>query len=255
VPFLRRLRRRRVLRRHPLPQELWSWLLEQHPILKGLSVQELARLRQLSTVFAREKVFETSGSGLEGEELRGVIAVQACLPVLNLGLEWYDNWKTVVLLPEEFTQEHSERDQAGVVHEWKEEESGLSWDQGPVVLSSADVEDSGWGEGYNVVIHEAAHRLDMTDGALNGRPALHEGLDPRQWEEGFRAAFEDLQRRSRRRRPPPIDAYAAESAPEFFAVASEYFFETPNRLKGTYPEVYRLLSLFYRQDPSERLTG
>jgi hypothetical protein len=162
----------------------------------------------------------------------------------------------VVVVPDVFTEEYTEPDEAGVVHEWEENKSGLSWDEGPVVLSWEDIEASGWGDGYNVVIHEAAHRLDQTDGAVNGCPALHQGMDPDEWRRVFSGSFEDLSRRKRsRKHRSKIDSYATESDSEFFAVASEYFFEKPRVLTSEYPDIYRLLAAFYRQDTASRLTA
>jgi MtfA peptidase len=257
VGLLRRLFRPRVLRTSLVPEETWAKLLEQHPILAGLSEDEERRLRELTTLFLHEKSF----SAVEGvdltEYLRAVIAVQACLPILGLGLDWYENWKTVVVVPDVFTEEYAEPDEAGVMHEWEEDDrSGTSWDEGPVVLSWEDIEASGWGEGYNVVIHEAVHRLDQTDGAINGCPALHDGMDPDEWRRVFSGSFEDLRKRKHsRKHRSKIDGYATESDSEFYAVASEYFFERPRVLNEEYPEVYRLLCAFYRQDTAARLAG
>ncbi len=256
--MFRRLRRERILRQRLLAEEQWSALLQEHPILAGLDSGELARLRELTTLFLHEKIFESRGGQELDEYRRAVIAVQACLPVLNLGLDWYRHWRTVVVVPDVFAQEHQEWDAAGVVHEWEEEKSGESWDQGPMVLSWQDVEASGWGDGYNVVIHEAAHKLDLLDGQVNGRPRLHEGVDPAAWYEGFASAYEDFRRRARGTRRPRrgkrlrIDDYAAENDAEFFAVACEYFFEQPGVLKAEYPKVYGLLAAFFRQDPAAR---
>lgn len=253
--MFRRLRRARLLRRRLLAQEQWSSLLEEHPILAGLSPEEQERLRGLSTIFLHEKIFEGRGLDLD-EYRRAVIAVQACLPVLNLGLDWYRNWRTVVVVPDVFTQELQEQDEAGVVHEWAEEQSGESWDRGPVVLSWQDVEASGWGDGYNVVIHEAAHKLDLLDGQINGRPQLHAGVGATEWYEGFSVAYRDFRRRAGGKRPRKrlrIDDYAAEDDGEFFAVACETFFEKPRLLRSEYPQVYRLLAAFFRQDPATRL--
>ena len=258
--LFRRLRRARILRRRLLEQDHWSSLLEEHPILAGLTPEEQARLRELSTLFLHEKIFESRGQLELDEYRRAVIAVQACLPVLNLGLDWYRNWRTVVVVPDAFTQEHQEWDKAGVVHEWEEEQSGESWDQGPMVLSWQDVEASGWGDGYNVVIHEAAHKLDLLDGQSNGRPQLHEGVSAAEWYESFAGAYEDFRRRTggkvkgkRRGKRLRIDDYAADNDAEFFAVACEYFFEQPRVLTAEYPAVYRLLAAFFRQDPASRL--
>ena len=251
--IFRSIRRSRLIRQGLLPDDAWAWLREDHPILDGLGDEELARLRELATLFLREKVFE-GADGLElTDAMREVISVQACLPILHLGLESYENWKTLVVVPDVFIQEHMEFDQAGVAHEWDEDKSGESWDSGPVVLSWKDVEASGWGDGYNVIIHEAAHRLDLLDGEINGRPALHRGMSPVEWGEVFAAAYENLKRRvSRKKRRLRIDSYAVEDDAEFFAVASEYFFEQPEVLKGEYPDVYRLLSAYYLQDPQAR---
>ena len=253
--MLPRFRRARILRRRLLAEDQWESLVLEHPILKGFNPDELGRLRELATLFLHEKRFENP-KGLQLDEYRkAVIALQACLPILNLGLDWYRNWRTVVVVPDVFVRERLEYDQAGVVHEWSEDDSGESWDRGPVVLSWQDVEASGWGDGYNIVIHEAAHRLDLLDGWVNGRPALHPGMSPQEWSSVFCRAYRDLARKARGRlhRRLRIDEYAAESDSEFFAVASEYFFEQPRILSGEYPQVHRLLSQFYRQDPLSRL--
>jgi hypothetical protein len=182
-----------------------------------------------------------------------VIALQASLPVLNLGPDCYADWKTVVVVPKQFRQERREVDPGGIVREWSEVDLGESWDRGPVVLSWEDVEASGWADGFNVVIHEAAHRLDLLDGAVNGRPALHRDMDPEEWRSVFTRAYRDLEARVRRRRRTVVDSYALENPGEFFAVTSELFFELPQGLQGELPEVYRLLAAFYRQDPASRL--
>jgi MtfA peptidase len=251
--IFRSIRRNRILTQGLLPPDAWSWLLEDHPILDGVSPADLQELRRLSTLFVHEKTFE-GADGLElTDTMREVIAVQACLPILHLGIEYYEGWKTVVVVPDVFIEEHTSYDTAGVAHEWNEDSSGESWDEGPVVLSWKDVEASGWGDGYNVIVHEAAHRLDLLDGEMNGRPALHEGMLPTEWQKVFSGSFEDLKKKaSKKKRAAKIDSYAIEDDAEFFAVTSEYFFEQPTVLKGEYPDVYRLLAAFYRQDPEKR---
>ena len=252
--IFRTIRRNRILKENLLPADTWTWLVEDHPILAGLTSAELATLRQMSTVFVHEKVFE-GADGMEMDDgVREVIAVQACLPVLHLGLEWYRDWKSIVVVPDVFVEEHTAFDAAGVVHEWDEDNSGESWDEGPVLLSWKDVEASGWGDGYNVIIHEAAHRLDLLDGEVNGRPRLHEGMDSGEWLQVFTSAFHDLKGKAgRKKRGLKIDPYAVEDDGEFFAVTSEYFFERPGVLYGEYPDVYRLMTAFYRQDPGRRI--
>ena len=119
--------------------------------------------------------------------------------------------------------------------------------------------------GYNVVIHEFAHKLDMRNGDPNGFPPLHKGMAPADWKRAFSDAYRDFlakveaaealpERRMQRVLDAlPLDPYAAESAGEFFAVASEAFFETPEVLAPAYPAVYEQLRLFYKQDPGARL--
>jgi MtfA peptidase len=245
--------RRRHLDLTNLIEGDWLWLLEHHPILVGLEAEDLQRLKELVVLFLEKKTFEAADDLIMTDVMKAVVAIQACLPILNLGLRWYRNWKTVVVVPKRFSQKRRQMDRAGVVHEWSEVDLGQSWDKGPVVLSWEDVEASGWADGFNVVIHEAAHRLDLLDGSINGRPELHAEMSPKLWQETFLEAFRDLERRIGRRLPTVIDPYALENPGEFFAVISELFFERPRSLKAEYPGVYDLLSRFYRQDPRLRL--
>jgi Mlc titration factor MtfA (ptsG expression regulator) len=233
----------------------WHRALERLPILARLDPAESRRLRELCTIFLHEKRFEPV-QGLELDEgIRITIAALACLPILNLGPDWYDDWYTVVVYPAEFVRPREEFDAVGVMHQWEEVLGGESWERGPVVLSWADVEASGWGDGYNVVIHEMAHKLDMRNGAAAGFPPLHKDMRVSAWTQGFALAYEDLTRRVENGEDTALDPYAAESPAEFFAVFSEYFFECPAVVMRAYPEVYRQLCLFYRQDPLARVAS
>ncbi len=232
--------------------EQWRWVREQHPILGRFSTGENARLKELVERFLRRKRFEVRGLQEDEALYRLVVATQACVPILGLGLEWYRGWRTVVLLPRAFAAEMEETDAGGVVREWEEELAGEAWDEGPIVLSWEDVEESGWGHGCNVVIHEAAHKLDLLDGAMNGRPALHRDMDPQAWHRELGSAYEQICADERAGREGAVDLYAAENPAEFFAVTSELFFEQPNALNGQFPGVYRQLAAFYRQDPRQR---
>ncbi|MCY4453655.1 MAG: zinc-dependent peptidase [Immundisolibacterales bacterium] len=231
----------------------WSAVLDAVPILDPLDDDERARLRGLAERFIATRSIEPMLDQRLGPVDAAVIAAQACLPVLALGLDAYASWRTVVVYPAGFVARGQEVDEAGVEHEWEEERSGESWSGGPVVLSFEDVEASGQGEGYNVVIHEVAHKLDMLDGDANGRPPLHRGMDAVAWSRDFGAAFDDLNRCIDAGEVPPLDEYAAEEPGEFFAVASECFFETPAELDSAFPRVYGHLRDFYRQDPLARL--
>jgi hypothetical protein len=176
--------------------------------------------------------------------------VQACLPVLNLGLDRYDEWSEIVVHPGDFKVRVSETDDHGVVHEFDDERAGESWPGGPVVLSwdaAAHAPD------MNVVIHEFAHKLDMANGEADGNPPLHSGMDRRAWAQAFRVAYEGFCDVVDREKETWLDPYAAEAPAEFFAVISEAFFEAPNETRRRYPDVYEQLRLFYRQDPASRL--
>jgi MtfA peptidase len=243
------LRRRRLLRNGLIDEAGWKEILQRHPLLDRLDPDGQARLREMASLFAAEKTFEGARGLLLSPMMRQAISALACLPVLNLGLDCYRDWRTVVVVPAEFTGQMRDEDQSGLVHEWEEEMSGEVYEGGPVVLSWADVEASGQGDGYNVVIHEAAHKLDLLDGEMNGRPALERGISVGEWSEVFAAAFADFRLSLRKRRKTQIDSYAAESDAEFFAVASEHFFERPLSLRRLYPAVYRLLAAFYRIEP------
>lgn len=237
-----------------LDADLWRWLLEQHPILRGFDAAEQTTLRGLTEGFLASKHFESPVVDVE-LEVSAVVAVQAVLPVLMLGEQWLRGWRTVVLLPKEYDADFSEVDEAGVIHEWRDRIAGESWDEGPLTLSLRDVDASGWGDGFNVVIHEVAHKLDLTDGAMNGKPRLHANQDAGVWRRSLTEAFETMQRRDDSSPDDGlINEYALQDPAEFFASVSELFFELPGALKDTLPDVYAQLHAFYRQDPLARLS-
>lgn len=250
---LKAWRRKRVLRNFSVRDEAWVSVVSALPILRGLSDAELAQLRELATLFLHEKACSAAGGGILSETLRLKIAAQACLPILNLGLDWYGGWVEVVVYPDEFVPEHEYMDEAGVVHRTRMPMIGESWQQGPVILSAADVEMSGEHDGVNVVIHEFAHKLDMRNGGPDGFPPLHRDMERAAWSRDFTAAYEDFCHRVDCGLETAIDPYGSESPAEFFAVASEAFFEIPHVLQDCYPQVYRQLSAFYRQNPAARM--
>ena len=238
----------------PLPEDLWQQTLATLPFLDRLNADERSRLKQLSEDFLAEKEFSSAG-GLELTDAMCVsIAVQACLPILNLGLRCYRGWVGIVVYPDEFIIPRVSEDEFGVVHEFDDIASGEAWEGGPVLISWNDAQMAG--TGYNVVIHEFAHKLDMLNGDADGLPPLPPGLTPQVWEETLLAAYDDfcqqVDEAEQRGQAPLLDPYAAESPAEFFAVMSETFFEIPELLKKEYSELYTLLSRFYRQDPDKR---
>jgi Mlc titration factor MtfA (ptsG expression regulator) len=254
--LFRMFRRRRLhslAERAPIPEALWAEAVAGLTVLDGLDEGEMGRLRELASLFLHDKIFEAAGGLVLTEAIRVRIAALACLPILGLDYGWYEGWRTVIVYPGEFVRPRSQFDEIGVLHEWEAILTGESWERGPVILSWADVEASGRCDGYNVVLHEMAHKLDMANGVPDGFPPLHRGMDRRAWTKAFTAAFENLNARLDRGEHTEIDPYAAEEPGEFFAVLSEYFFEWPDLLKAEYPAVYDLLAAFYRQDPAARL--
>lgn len=246
-------RRERILKRSALDEVLWNGVIGSYPFTRVLSDEERIRLRDRVVLFLHEKSIAGAG-GLElRDEMRIGIAVQACMLILGLDLDYYRGWVEVIVYPEEFVAEYEYMDGDGVVHRVEEPMSGESWLAGPVVLSWADAKMRGDRHGYNVVIHEFAHKLDMLNGDANGYPPLHAGMDRGAWSSAFAEAYEHFRARVERGESSGIDPYAAENPAEFFAVISEAFFEIPETVLAEYGAVYRQLADFYRQDPAARI--
>lgn len=244
-------KQRRLLRRYQYPADVWRNVLSKAPILHGLSDDELHRLRDLAVLFLHEKSIEATQGVTLSKETRLLIAVQACLPILNLGLSWYKGWYSVIIYPAGFIPTRKQVDDAGVVHDIQHALSGEAWLRGPVILSLSDVIESGAIDGRNVVIHEFAHKLDMLNGAANGFPPLHSDMDSKIWARVFSEAYADLRAKIAHGDVVDIHPYATTSPAEFFAVVSEVFFATPLVVKHSYPAVYQQLCAFYRQDPQQ----
>lgn len=248
---LTRWRRERILKRAPIDAEVWSRTLARYGFLVGLTRDELDRLREATTLFLHAKQIHAAGGLDLTEEMRVAIAVQACILVLNLPLDWYDGWVEIIVYPEEFIPEVEWVDEIGVVHKTREIRAGEAWLQGPVILSWADVAQD-YADGVNVAIHEFAHKLDMLNGDADGFPPLHPDMSRERWTRVFTAAFDSFRTQIERGAPTAIDPYAGESPGEFFAVLSEAFFELPETVLQAFPDVYAELRKFYRQDPYQR---
>ncbi len=254
--WLRDWKRKRLLERHAIDGARWRRAKGRLPFLGGLSAEEERRLKDFAIVFLAEKEFTPVRGVKLSEDDRLEIALQACLPVLELGLDWYDGWVGIVVHPSDFRVRRAETDENGVVHEWDDELAGESWPGGPVVLSWDALDEAGSVArgGVNVVIHEFAHKLDMRSGEADGVPALPSRRAREAWIQTFDRAFGRFCGEVDAGRATLLDPYAAEHEAEFFAVASEAFFESPNALRREYPELYALFAGFYRQDPAARLS-
>ena len=176
-----------------VPEELWARTLAALPFLAALAVDEKKALKTLVEGFLAEKEFSVAG-GLElSDEICVSIAAQGCLPILKLGLAPYRNWVGIVVYPDEFVVSRRIEDESGIVHEFDDVLSGEAWEGGPLIISWHDAQMAG--AGYNVVIHEFAHKLDMLNGDADGMPALHSGMAENDWQAVFSTAYDDFCRR------------------------------------------------------------
>ena len=252
-----------------IDEGLWREATATWLFMRGVGDVDRAKLHGLAQRFLAIKHFSGTHD-LEVTPLMQVrIAAQACILVLELGIEWYEGWSEVIVYPSQFAPERETMDEAGVVHVTNDPMAGEAWLGGPVILSYEDValagDEAARVAGYNVVIHEFAHKLDMRSGEPNGFPPLHAGMSGSAWKRAFSEAYQDFCARvdeadalddegdEEALGALPIDPYASENPAEFFAVTSEAFFETPELLAPAYPEVYAQLKAFYLQDPLARL--
>lgn len=241
-------RESRRLEQLEVSDALWNEALGDWNVYRRYAPRSQERLREMALRLLLRKHVVAAGDLQMSDAMRLRIAGMAVVPVLELGLDWYDGWQTLIVYDGPFVAEHSWEDEYGIVHEETSERSGEAWYRGPVVLSWEDVLASGT-DGFNVVVHELSHTLDMRREGANGAPPLHAGMDPAAWKRDMQAAWDDLARRAETGASLPVDGYALEDPAEFFAVLSETFFETPRALSAAWPDVYRQLADFYRQDP------
>jgi MtfA peptidase len=250
--WLKRRREARTLERRAIPDALWQLTLARFPFLCWRSEADIARLRDMSTLFLAAKEFTGTDGLVIDDEMAVAIAAQACLPVLHLGLAWYDGFVGIVVHADVVIAQREFVDEAGVVHAYEEELSGEAMHGGPVMLSWSDVDDSGESAevGYNVVVHEFAHVLDMRDGVADGVPPLADRAARDAWVAVLSDEYEDFCDRVDAEEDTLLDPYAAQAPEEFFAVCAEAFFVAPRDLLHEHPRMYALLAGFFKQDPA-----
>lgn len=245
-----RARKRRRLTAVPLADS-WKARMECLPFFRALAKAEQERLADLVKVFVAEKRWEGCG-GLEmTDEIRVVVASQACRLILHLDHDYFRTVRSILVYPSAYWGPNEPRRNGGLVTEARTPRAGEAWRGGEVVLSweatvagGADAED-----GHNVVYHEFAHKLDMLDGCIDGTPPLRGREQYEAWTEIMQTEFSRLRESASHSRTTFLDPYGATNPAEFFAVCTELFFERPARMRSLHPGIYGLLAAFYRQDP------
>lgn len=249
-------RRRKKLRTRAFPPGWRAILRDRYPLYGRLPAAEQRELEGHIQVFLAEKYFEGCAGVEITDEVRVLIAAQACTLLLGRETDYFPMMRTVLVYPRAFVGQGKSLGAAGVVTESMGWRLGESWhmpgNTGPVVLSWRDVLAgvADPGDGHNLVFHEFAHQLDAESGSVEGAPAIEEGYA--QWSlvmgREYRSFIDDL----RWGRPVVMDPYAATSPAEFFAVATETFFERPIPLRERHPALYSLMSRYFHQDPAAR---
>lgn len=243
-------------RRSPpaLPEPLWQQTLAAYPFLADREPGERERLRTFSARFLANKEFHGAGGLVVTDAMALAVAAQAVLPVLYLGLHWYDDFVGIVMHSSQVRARRKMTDEAGVVHAYDEILAGEAMDRGPVMLSWEDVREAGTTAqaGYNVVIHEFVHKIDMRDGAADGCPPLPSAAARQQWlavlEPQYQAFREQVILAERFGGEPPwLDAYGAQGLEEFFAVACEAYFVNRPRFEQAFPSLVHLFDRFFRR--------
>ncbi|MEO5845542.1 MAG: M90 family metallopeptidase [Caldimonas sp.] len=247
-----RWRRARTLERRAIPDSLWQLTLLRFPFLGARSAAQVDELRGMATLFLGQKEFSGARGLVVTDEMAVAIAAQACLPALALGLDWLDGFVGIVVHEDAVVARREVEDDDGVVHAYDEELSGEAMSGGPVMLAWRDVDAAGESAacGYNVVVHEFAHVIDMRRGVTAGV----ETADPLSARGRWLLALADEHERFADRvegdEETFLDPYGAEALEEFFAVGAEAFFVAPDELDREEPRLYGLLAEFFRQEPA-----
>ena len=227
-------------------------MIDAIPICRRLASGDREELRGHIQIFIGEKQFEGCG-GLEiDDRIRVTIAAHASILLLRRRTDYFPQLESILVYPHAYEAPSERHISDYLVEEGTEVREGESWYRGSMVLSWEDVQRGAAnpGDGENVVFHEFAHQLDDESGAADGTPVLDSIEQWRSWVAVFQAEFEALQDDDARGRRTLLDPYGAESPPEFFAIATECFFERPRELKKRHAKLYEQLHGYYKQDPA-----
>jgi Mlc titration factor MtfA (ptsG expression regulator) len=242
--------RRKVLA-VPFPEPWRELLARRVSWYATLRAVEQERMEDLTRLLLAASRFEGAGGLDIDDEIRVVIAYQACLLILNLGIEWYRDVKSVIIYPSTVVRAGTHGISDGIVDDSRVPLSGQALLHGPMVIvwDTALRQARHPERGHNVVLHEFAHKIDMFDGSATGMPRLRSRPLQLQW----RSVMDATLQRLRTGPVPPLDPYGSTNAAELFAVATEAFFEAPTALRRSLPTLYAVLAKFYGQDTAHRL--
>lgn len=246
------LRRQRIVRQ-PFP-DTWQKVLEQRlPFVRQFPEPQLRRFQDLIKLFIADKEFIGCAGQSIDDDIRVTIAAQACLLVINKPDDHYRRLRSILVYPSTFVATRDVRDEIGLVSTSRTAMLGESWDLGKVVLAWDNVEQGvrNLHDGHNVVLHEFAHQLDSESGATNGAPVLLTRGAYASWARVFQLEYEHLQQSALHHRQSLLDEYGATNPAEFFAVATETFFERPREMAAHHQELYQQLAGFYALDPAQ----
>lgn len=242
--------RREQLMNQPFPPE-WEKILDRNIALyRHLPGPLKKELQDHIQVFLAEKTFEGCGGLKITDEIRVTIAGQACILLLNRKSNYYPTLYTILVYPSAYVAKQTTI--VGMMH--VEEESvraGESWTRGEVVLAWDEVRQTAMDlvDGHNVVLHEFAHQLDQEDGRADGAPILGSLSSYAAWARILSKEYRQFRRKALSGGKDLMDAYGATDPAEFFAVATETFFERPKQMKSKHPELYEELRGYYELDP------
>ena len=245
-------RRRKKISRREF-SSVWRRIIEKNvPFVRYLPPGDREELERRIRVFLAEKRFEGAGGLTMTDEIRVTIAAQACILLLHRKTDCYPGLYSIVVYPHAYLAHRREQDTTGIVTEGMQPRLGESWKQGAIVLSWDDVRSGAADihDGHNVVFHEFAHQLDAEDGEADGAPVLPHRSMYLAWARVFGEEYARLQQDIEHGQETLLDRYGATNPAEFFAVATEFFFEKPRQLKEKLPRLYDELSRYYKQDPA-----
>lgn len=246
----RRERRRSVLGSQPLPPEYRRILEQKVHLYRRLPDDLKHELHGHVQVFLDEKNFIGCNGMDISDEVRLTVAGYACLLLLGRKPSYFPGFTSILVYPDTFVSTEVSYDGLVEVHE-ESHRAGESWHRGPVVLSWSDILDgAASNDGFNVILHEFAHKLDEEDSDTDGAPILHDDSHYEEWAEVLTREFGALEERVWDGENDVLDDYALDSPPEFFAVATESFFEKPREMQSQLPDLYEQLRRYYRVDPA-----